>query len=458
MNPGGVSRRTLLRGVAGGLTSPLVSRLAVPATGLGAAAGCTTLRDPVEVVVVWSGTELDVFREVVAEFEREHDATVDLVSGGDGFGELLGTRIVAGHPPDVAVLPNPGLLRSLSDSGDLASLDEVVPDTASWQRQLVTGTDGVRYGTWVKVTHKSVFWFHPDGPFPHTYRPATLGDLVADLTEVAARGRRPLSMGAADGWVLTDWFENALLAVNRDTYDELATGERRWGSPDVTEALRWLGRIWSIPRVFADGPERALLTQYDEAALRTFTGDGSDAAVIFGGDYIALLLVPYQAEDMVPSRLGSFRFPPGERGGRMPLLAGGDAAVLLRQPGDDVRNDAKKLVGWLSRAETAQLLAGKGFLTVHTDDPKYLSAIQPPLPGRANTPVLLTDLAGQVREESLRFDLSDRLRRGLARSDGQGLVGILQRFFAKVAERGEGAVESAVKDARGQIVYAAAVP
>jgi alpha-glucoside transport system substrate-binding protein len=440
----------------------LLSRAAVPALGVGVATtGCSSSPDPLQVMVVWSGTELEVFRKALATFEETYDAEVDLISAGDGIGALLRSRIEAGHPPDVAVLPNPGLLAELLkeyEQNFASVLDEIAPgDDPMWKRRLLEH-DGSLFGVWVKVTHKSVFWCRKELTAVST--PDTLPELVNRLTRLARTGHRPLSIGAADGWVLTDWFENALLAVDSETYrclagktEDPAMAANLWDSSSVREALLWLGRIWGIPEVFANGPERALLTQYDEAALRTFVDHRDDGAVTLGGDYTALLLRPYQDENLAPVHLDSFGFPArtSKEKEQQPLLVGGDAAVLLRRSDREPRDKACDLIRWLAGKDASNALATGGFLTIHAALVKRKA--RPSQMSRAQW-----ELTGQLIDGSPEFDLSDQLQGGLTRSDGQGLAGILQDFFAEVAERGDGSadggdrVRSAVAHAQDRIV------
>jgi len=455
MSPDVVSRRTLLRGAAGSVVAPVFSGAVVPAVGV-AATACAPLRDLVQVVVVWSGTELEVFRSAIDEFERQHQIKVDLISAGDGIGALLRSRIQAGHPPDVAVLPNPGLLDGLAAEPEkhFVALDAIALDVERMWKQHLLKRGGSLFGVWVKVTHKSVFWCREEFP---ASRVTTLEDLVRELTRLADQGRRPLSFGAADGWVLTDWFENALLAVRRETYQDLADGKTGWDSGGarraVAEALRWLGRIWGIPGVFADGPERALVTQYDEAALRTFVNHRDDAAVTFGGDYTALLLRPYQRENLVPRQVVNFGFPVKTRGQQQPLLVGGDAAVLFRRPDGQPHDKAHDLIRWLAGEDASRALVKGGFLTVHEA-----------LVRRKARPSVMSvpqwELTRHLVDGSPAFDLSDLLG-GRLGSDRQGLAGILQKFFADVAERDDGSaggaqsVRRAVAEAQRQMVQTA---
>jgi alpha-glucoside transport system substrate-binding protein len=115
-----------------------------------------------------------------------------------------------------------------------------------------------------------------------------------------------------------------------------------------------------------------------------------------------------------------FRFPnrPGEQ---RPLLAGGDAAVLLRPASDAGR----ALIAWLGSPEAVRPWAAKGGLL--SLDPRV-----------NDYPADLSRLATEIRQDTpggVTFDLSDQLGGRLAGSDGRGTWRIFQEFFTAVAER-----------------------
>jgi ABC-type glycerol-3-phosphate transport system substrate-binding protein len=445
-----VSRRTLLRGLAGGAAGPLLLRAAPAVTVLPlAAASCAADRDTVQIVVVWSGRELEMFRRVLNTWRDL--PPIQLISAGNGIEPLLNSRINAGNPPHIAVLSQPGLLSDLYEDGHLMPLEEIKAPTdlpPLW-RPAFQGQEF--YGVPLKATHKSVFWHRLRDKFEANYQPTTLGSLTHDLKSLAGGGH--LGIGAADGWVLTDWFENALLAISSDVYDRLAKGENCWGSDEVHEALTWLGEVWRTKDVLAGGPERALLTQYDEAAIRVLGGD-SGSGVTFEGDFIAPAIAPYQQKRRVDRKLGTFRFPAVRGNDKKPLVVGGDFAVRLK---DD--QDAKDVLEWLAGKEAAILFAEHGFLTVHEGaaNADYLSKLPGGVPDGSNLPGLFAELARQLHDQDgsvVRFDLSDQLKGGLAGGDGQGIWWLFQNFFAKVTSPSAN-VDEAVKCTQGALVKAA---
>jgi hypothetical protein len=408
-----VTRRTVLRAAA----------LTAGATALGGCGGAEQL----EMAVVWSGNELARFRAVLAAI-GVNDVLV--TSGGDFMHTLLSDRACANRLPHIAILSNPGLLPGYVRRGWLRQLRE--PDLQSddpaelspfrvWSPEWADwlSVDGVRYGAWVKAAHKSLFWCLPE-------RAAEIHDAWRTLIAQAARGENPrpgkvsLAIGAADSWVLTDWFENVLTT---NEYNDIFAG----GS-EVRRPLEVLGRIWRAVR-FPGGPRRALLTQFDASVLQVVTGK---ADAVFEGDFVRALGNdrPGRTDLAGVGKLVPFRFPTAGPAGS--LVVGGDFAVLLNR-----RSDSSTAPDKLTAADLMSLLAGRAAQLQWAQFPGYLSPRNditageyPPLPVDAKTGA--TVLAALSAGAGARFDLSDRLRP----DRGAALGGMLQNFFRRVTEPG----------------------
>jgi alpha-glucoside transport system substrate-binding protein len=370
------------------------------------AAGCGTGRDGLRVVAVWNGWELTQFHDVLNAFSRRGPWKVSLLSAGNDLGALVGNRVAKTAVPDVALVQQPQLVAAARRR--LVPLGPAPGVPADWTR-LLTFDDQV-YGSWFKVAHKSLVWYRPDMV---AREPADWDDWVALCRDMAGQGRPPLALGAADGWVLTDWFENALLSIDPETYGRLAGGAALWRHPSVAAALARIGEMWSIPGVFAGGPRRALLNQFDGALVDVF--EHGSAAMVAGADFYYPII---RRNGSAPARW--FRFPnrPGEH---RPLLAGGDAAVLLRP----ASAAGRALIAWLGSPEAVRPWASKGGLL--SLDPRV-----------NDYPGDLSRLAAEIRQdttEGVTFDLSDQLGHKLAGSDGHGTWRIFQEFFAAVAGR-----------------------
>ncbi|MCO1594323.1 ABC transporter substrate-binding protein [Micromonospora sp. RHAY321] len=419
MTPTGrVSRRSLLRAAAAGTAVT--------------AAGCTGGTRSVQVAVVWSGSELERFRRVVAGYP----APVHVVSAGNDIDAFLRARHLAGTSPDVAILPRPGLVTEYARRGWLSpvrpSTEYAVPTGLS---DLLMTRDR-RYGVWVKAAHKSLIWRLPSVlPDP----PGSWDELVTLTRRLGAVARRgagpaPLAIGAADGWVLTDWFENVLADLAPDAYDALAGPDADWQGRPVRDALDRLAELWSIDGAFPGGGRRALLTQYEESVIQVVRS--RRAVMVFEADFTAEVVGTFRRG---PEEPVTFRFPSTRPGGRGPLIVGGDAAVAFV----DARGGVE-LVEWLTRADSFQpwLRAG-GYLSPNTTIPLdgYVDPVR-------------RQLAGEMRAPgTLRFDLSDQLPGPFTGSDGLGIWRIMQDFFADVTD-GVSAAD-AIRRATGQLAAAA---
>jgi ABC-type glycerol-3-phosphate transport system substrate-binding protein len=386
---------------------------ALASATVGLAGGCRPARRAVQVAVVWSGTELARFREVVGRYP----GPVDVVSARNDIDAFLRARFRTASQPDVAILPQIGLIADYARRGWLTPMAPPVAArfAAPWNDLLTV--DGVQFGAWVKAAHKSLLWYAPDLLVGQPQ--ATWDEFTATVRRLAAQGHpAPLAIGAADGWVLTDWLENLLTAVaTQAEYQGLVDGTVRWDTGAVRDALTRLAAVWGVPGAFADGARRALLTQQEESVVQVVAQ--RRAAMVLEGDFVASVAEDFRPVGAAP--LATARFP--AVAGIRPLLVAGDAAVVLG--GSTAGHD---LVDWLTGPEVFRSWIGTGgYLS-----PNLL------IPLDAYPEGLTARLADELRSATgtLRFDLSDQLRGSLGGPDGLGIWKILQDFFAIVTSPG----------------------
>src|SRR5918993_3151484 len=321
-----------------------------------------------EVVGVWDDTEAAAFREVLAAFEARSGATVEYTSTeGEDIGAVLDARVADGDPPDVAFVPQPGLLGRYAREGVIHPLgDEIAADVRAryapeWRR--LATVDGELYGVWFKAADKSLVWYHV-GAFERAgiVPPDDLDRLDAVADGLADDGTPPFALAAApeDAWVVTDLFENLYLRVaGPERYDELAAHRIPWTDESVQRTLRLLGRLVA-PGHLAGGVDGTLRSRLADAAGLVFSPEPG-AAMLVGGDFVpGVVAGTTDAEvgidvDVVP-------FPEPSPGGRL-VVGGGDAAVVMRR-----RVAAYELVRFLASAEAAEAWAARGgFLSPNED-------------------------------------------------------------------------------------------
>jgi len=108
---------------------------------------------------------------------------------------LLTTRIAAGNPPDVVLLPKPGQMVSLVGDGLLKDLTFMKSQLENdyGQAWLDMGTvNGTLYGFYIAVSNKSMVWYSPDQFDAMGYTvPTTWAELIALSDQIVADGGVP---------------------------------------------------------------------------------------------------------------------------------------------------------------------------------------------------------------------------------------------------------------------------
>lgn len=379
--------------------------------------------ETVEVAAVWSGTEQARFQDVLDAFAEETGATVRFTSTGDDIATVVGTRIEGGRPPDIAILPQPGLLADLADRDALQPAGDEVAELVDanyapiW-RELGSVEDEL-YGVWFKASNKSTVWyntaaFDDAGVEP----PETWDDFLTAAQTLADSGVAPMSIGGADGWVLTDWFENVYIrTAGAESYDRLARHEIPWTDASVTEALQTLAEFWGKPNFLAGGTSGALGTGFDESVPSVFT-DPPGAAMVYEGDFVGSI-IDADTEAQVGEDADFFPFPSID-GSDPSVVGGGDVAVALTD-----RPGAKALLQYLASPAAAEVWVRQGGFTS---------------PNREVDVDLYPDEVSRrlaeslVEAETFRFDLSDLQPAAFGGTPGQGMWKLMQDFMRTPAD------------------------
>jgi alpha-glucoside transport system substrate-binding protein len=378
-----------------------------------------------EVAAVWSGVEQRNFELVLRAFTRQTGVSVRYTSAGYSVPAFLQAQLAHGRPPDVAFLPQPGLLRRYAAEHLLVPLNRIVGSAVTsnynpaWRRLGSVGN--ALYGVWFKAANKSLIWYN-EGVFERAgaIPPATISGLVSLGHRLARMGTAAFAVGGKDGWTLADWFSNIYLRLAGPArYDLLAAHKIPWTDPTVLATLRLLARVLS-PRVIAGGPRGALATSYFRSVRETFAAHPA-AAMVFEGDFVAGVI-----SSDTHARLGvdadAFPFPAAGRPGPM-VVAGGDAAVLMRRSAAGAA-----LIRYLASPRAAAIWAARGgFVSpnINLSLSTYPDAIS-----RSIARSLLE--AGS----NFRFSLSDLTPASFGGTEGQGMRRILQRFLLHRDVRG----------------------
>ncbi|MFC5632959.1 ABC transporter substrate-binding protein [Streptomyces bullii] len=373
----------------------------------------------IEVAAVWTGTEQANFKKVLAEFEKRTGAKVTFVPAQDPIINFLGSKIAGGQPPDVALLPQPGAIKQAVDRKWAKPLGaEAVKElqenySQGWQD--IGKVDGRQYGAYYKAANKSLIWYNAQ-VFENAgaSEPKTWKELLTTAQTVYDSGVTPFSIGGADGWTLTDWFENVYLSqAGPEKYDQLAQHEIKWTDQSVADALKTLAEIWGKKDYIAGGANGALQTEFPASVTQTFTGgDQPKAAMVFEGDFVQVNIGETEAK--VGTEAKVFPFP--AVGETAPVVSGGDAAVILEDS-----EAAQALVTFLASPDAATIQAKLGgYLSPNknVENSAYPNDVQ------RKIAKALVD-AG----DDFRFDMSDQAPQAFGGTPGKGEWKILQDFL-----------------------------
>lgn len=190
-------------------------------------------------------------------FEECTGATVDYQADKQ-FEQQILVRAQAGNPPDIAIVPQPGLLAQLVDTGTVVAAPQGVADNVDefWGEDWKTlGTvDGTFYAAPSGASVKSLVWYSPQEFESNGWAVPTTLDELMTLTETIAAdsGHKPWCAGiasdAATGWPITDWMEDMVLRIGGpDVYDQWVSHEIAFNSEVPTQALDAVGSYLKNP-------------------------------------------------------------------------------------------------------------------------------------------------------------------------------------------------------------------
>lgn len=235
----------------------------------------------------WRGEDQALVESMLAYFAAATGVTVNY-SSSENYEQQIVIDTQAGSPPDIAVLPQPGLIADLAAKGLLTPLGD---DTAAWLNEnyaageswvklgTYKGPDGTEalYGFPYKIDVKSLVWYVPDNFDDAGYAvPGTMEELKALTEAIAAEGETPwcigLGSGGATGWPATDWVEDMMLrTAPPETYDQWATHGIPFDDPAATAAIEEFGWFARNDAFVAGGAGAVASTDFRDSPKGLFT-------------------------------------------------------------------------------------------------------------------------------------------------------------------------------------------
>jgi alpha-glucoside transport system substrate-binding protein len=367
----------------------------------------------IEVAAEWQKDEETNFKAVLKPFEDATGLNIKYTSTGDQTATILGTRVAGGNPPDVALIPQPGLIQQFVTKGVVkplpSSVQSIVQQNFGPAWQDLGKFNGKMYAVWFKAANKSTVWYRPAafsqaGVTP----PTTWSDFIKSLGTLRDSGVTPLAVGAGDGWPLTDWFENVYLsAAGPAMYDKLTAHQIKWTDPSVTHTLSLLAQAWQSKYLAPN----SLQATFPDSVTTVF--GAKKAAQTFEGDFVAgVISGSTKAKVGVDAKF--YPFP--QAGSTSGVVGGGDAAVMFK---DSPATEA--LMAYLAGPQSADVWVKAGGFTSPNKN----------VPAADYPDAISRQIAEQlVSAQSFKFDMSDQMPSQFGGTPGQGEWKDLQDFIA----------------------------
>jgi alpha-glucoside transport system substrate-binding protein len=408
-------------------------------TGTGGAAECGS--GEVSLMGIWVGTEQKSIQAVLDGFEEQcPDVTTKYNAAGDNIVTVLATAVQGGNPPDLATIAQPGTIAEYAERGEIKPID-FARDTieANYSESAVElGTiDGQLYSFLFKGANKSTVWYNvPLFEDAGVEAPEDWEAFLEAAQTIKDSGVPAYSIGGADGWTLTDLFENIYIrTAGPEKYDQLATHEIPWTDQSVKDALTEMAKVLGDTDNIAGGTEGALQTDFPTSVTNAF-GDDPKAAMVLEADFVAGEIV--NSTNAKPETgFNVFAFP-SVNDSPPAVVGGGDQLVMF--------NDtpaAQALVEYLATPEAAQIWVERGgFSSPNTGVPEDAYP----------DPILRETATALAEAETFRFDLSDLQPSAFGGTVGQGLFKLFQDFLANpddvdgIAQQMEDAAAKAYKE------------
>ncbi|MGB9375226.1 MAG: ABC transporter substrate-binding protein [Jiangellales bacterium] len=292
---------------------------------------------------------------------------VDVVSEwNQDFETQIVVRAQSGNAPDVGLVPQPGLLRSLVQS--TGAVVEAAPEVKALVEEnfpenlVAAGTvDGTFYAGPNSANSKSFVWYSPPAFEEAGYEvPETWDEMIALSDQIVADNPdgnvKPwcagIESGAATGWTVTDWMEDVMLReVGADVYDQWVTHEIPFNDPQVLAVLEKVGSILQNNEYVNGG-----IGNVQTIASTAFQDGG--VPITTGACYMHRQASFYrnfwpEGSNVAPDGdIWAFYFPANEGATDKPVLSGGEFATLF-----DDRPEVNAFAYYLATSDYANIRA-----------------------------------------------------------------------------------------------------
>jgi alpha-glucoside transport system substrate-binding protein len=280
-------------------------------------------------------------------------------SGSDSFQTSIVAQVKGGTAPDIAIFPQPGVLKSLI-SGGMVPLDDVTDVKAATSDEAsgipdIAKVNGKTYGLPYNINVKSLVWYNPAA-----FKKANLTVPTTDA-EMQALSKQiidnklgyPWCVGigaqGANGWPMTDWLEEYVLRYGGlAQYNDWISHKIKFDSPLVRKAADKVQQTIFQPGEVNGGGKAMASTDFGAAGNNLFKTGGQPDGQCFmmrQGTFITGFFpkdIQAQIANKDLTNINAFSLPTPDGAATSGTLGGGDLVAAFKNSAE-----VKKVITYL---------------------------------------------------------------------------------------------------------------
>jgi alpha-glucoside transport system substrate-binding protein len=360
-----ISRKSLLAGVSTAALA-LVASMVTVAAPANAAAKCAPYASyhgikgkTVKVFTSILDPELSKLKLAMAGFIKCTGVNVKF-EGSNQFEALLPVRVRGGNAPDIALIPQPGLLAAMvatgkvkpAPAGVIANITKYY--SPSWKA--LGSVKGKFYAAPLGSNMKSLVWYSPKRFAAGSYKvPKTWTEMMALSDKMVAAKQTPwcggIGSGGATGWPATDWLEETVVRMyGSKVYNDWVSHKVKFSDPKIMAAMQTVAGWMQNPKYVGD--VKAIATTSFQDAGQGIPKAGCmmlQQASFYGAQF------PAGTNVSATGDVFAFYLPGINPAVNTPVEGGGEFST-----GFSSRNEVKQVLAFMSSATYATARANLG--------------------------------------------------------------------------------------------------
>lgn len=325
--------------------------------------------------------ELSKYQKALASFTACTGIKVKM-EGSNQFEALLPVRVKGGNAPDIAIIPQPGLLAQMVATGKavVAPAQTLANVNKYWSSgwKGYGSVKGKFYASPNSANMKSLVWYSPKQFAKAKYQVPTTWNQMTALADKMAVAKQTafcggIGSGGATGWPATDWLEEVVVRqFGAKVYADWISHKVKFSDPKIIAAMTTVSNWMKNPKYVGDVKAIATTT-FQSAGLGIPTGSCMmlQQASFYAAQYPAGTDVSKNGD------VWAFYLPGINPSVKTPVEGGGEffAAFSKRPEVQELQNYLSTPQWAMNRIATAG--SGGGWLSANSGVP--LSAYKNPL-------------------------------------------------------------------------------